>query len=150
VSLADLGDAAPAGDVVVWDWRAGTATRTPADASWSCSLASEQWTFHVVAPVLTSGIAVIGDAGKFATAGDARVVVTELHDGVRVVVLGASETVMLTGWADHPPSRHASEADDVSDEGDDPDALVAFDATTGVWTTAVRVPPRGWTTLTMR
>ena len=72
VRLTDLGDSAPSGDVVVWDWRAGVATPHRSDGSWTCTLAAEEWAFHIVAPVLAGGIAVIGDVSKFVTAGDAR------------------------------------------------------------------------------
>jgi hypothetical protein len=115
------------------------------DGRWTASLAQEEWTFHVVAPVLAGGVAVIGDVSKFVTAGDARIEVTERagHDelagragGITVVVKGAGERVTITGWAEHPPSR--------------PDAPVAHDRTTGIWTTVVDVPARGWTSVELR
>ncbi len=137
VSLADLGESSPSGDVVVWDWRAGTATRTGPDHSWSCTLRREEWTHHVVAPVLPGEVAVIGDVTKFVPAGDARIEVSlESHDGrpaVRVVVKGAGERVTLTGWAGGALGR--------ADGG-----VVHREAATGVWTTEVDVPERGWTT----
>ncbi len=145
VALGDLGESAPTGDVVVWDWRAGTARPMGHDGRWTASLAQEEWTFHVVAPVLAGGVAVIGDVSKFVTAGDARIEVTERagHDelagragGITVVVKGAGERVTITGWAEHPPSR--------------PDAPVAHDRTTGIWTTVVDVPARGWTSVELR
>ncbi|MCU1361409.1 MAG: hypothetical protein JWN99_2698, partial [Ilumatobacteraceae bacterium] len=138
VALADLGDSAPTGDVVVWDWRAGTAAPSWADGRWTATLASQEWTFHVVAPVLACGIAVIGDVSKFVTAGDARVVVSEIDGAVRIVVKGAHETVTITGWAAHAPRRPD---DAVHHE------TVHHDADSGVWTTDVIVPARGWTTV---
>jgi hypothetical protein len=81
--------------------------------------------------VLPAGLAVIGDADVFTTAGDARVEVTAIDDGVRLVVKGAGETVTITGWAERPPTA-----------GDLP---VDHDGTTGVWTVDVSVPERGWT-----
>jgi hypothetical protein len=137
VRLADLGDSAPTGDVVLWDWRQRTAVRLTADATLTTTLAREEWAFHVAAPVLSSGIAVIGDTSKFVTAGDARIEVNEATDGVRIVVKGAGETVTITGWAERPPAR----ADD---------AEVHHDGSTGVWTTAVTVPDRGWCRITLR
>jgi hypothetical protein len=133
VRLADLGASAPTGDVIVWDWRDRTATAASADGRWTSSLAAEEWTFHVIAPVLPCGIAVVGDVSKFVTAGDARLVVSEREGGVRLVVKGADERVTITGWADRAPSRT--------------DGQVIHDATTRVWTTDVRVPARGWTTV---
>jgi hypothetical protein len=143
VALADLGESAPAGDVVVWDWRAGSARRMGADGHWTASLAQEQWTYHVVAPVLAGGIAVIGDVSKFVPAGDARIEVTERAGGstgsastVRIVVKGAGERVTITGWAERSPSRS--------------DGQVDHDRATGIWTTDVDVPERGWTTVELQ
>ena len=125
---------APAGDVVVWDWRAAHGDRARrTTGSWSSTLAAEEWTFHVVAPVLACGIAVVGDVSKFVTAGDARVVVSERDGGVRLLVKGADERVTITGWATQSPTRL--------------DGEVVHDATTGIWTTEVVVPARGWTTV---
>ncbi|MFN8023424.1 MAG: hypothetical protein U0Q03_17990 [Acidimicrobiales bacterium] len=136
VRLDALGESRPTGDVVVWDWRSGTATRMAADGSWTCELGQEEWTFHVVAPVLAGEVAVIGDTSKFVTAGDARVVVSDTGDAVRVVVKGADEQVTVTGWSAQAVRR----ADG---------SPVAHDASTGVWTTVVDVPSRGWTTIAL-
>ena len=123
-------------DFVAWDWRKGTATRLAPDATIPVSLSREGWTFHVLAPVLGSGLAVIGDVTKFVTAGDARIEVAETSTGVRLVVKGAGETVTVTGWAEVAPTS--------------PDAIVAHDPSTGVWTAAIDVPSRGWATLRRR
>lgn len=133
IRLADLGDSAPSGDVVVWNWRAQTARRVGPDAAWSVTLLPEAWTFDVVAPILRGEIAVIGDTSKFVTAGDARLRVVEDQEGVVITVLGGGETVTVTGWAAAAPARA--------------DGAVAFDTTTGVWTTDVVVDGRGWTTI---
>ena len=122
-----------AADVVAWDWRNATATRLEPDATIPFSLNREDWTFHVLAPILSSGLAVIGDVSKFVTAGDARLEVFETSVGVRLVVKGPGETVTVTGWAKVIPTS--------------PDATVAYDSTTRVWTAAIDVPDRGWTTL---
>ena len=113
--------------------RNATATRLAPGATIPVSLDREGWTFHVLAPVLSSGLAVIGDASKFVTAGDARLEVFETSDGVRLVVKGPGETVTVTGWAEVAPTS--------------PDATVAFDPTTRVWSAAIDVPDRGWATL---
>ena len=136
VSLSDLGDAAPTGDVVVWNWRTGATSRLPATGSWTATLAAEEWEHHVVAPVLAGGIAVIGDTSKFVTAGDARVAVSTTRDQatgdevVRLVVLGANETVTITGWSERAPARDGARVD--------------HDAVSGVWSIDVVVPARGW------
>lgn len=131
VRLADLDDAAPEGEVVAWDWRAGTATRLGPHGEVGGVLAREGWSYHVLAPVLPTGLAVIGDVDRFVPAGDARVEVSASDAGARVVVKGAGESVTLTGWAESAPT-----VDGVS---------AAFDPATGVWRTTVEVPPRGWT-----
>ena len=68
------------------------------------SLPREGWTYLVLAPVLPSGLAVIGDVDLFVPAGDARIEVSELPDGARVVVKGAGEVVTVTGWAPSAPA----------------------------------------------
>ena len=87
----------------------------------------------MLAPVLPAGLAVIGDTGKFVTAGDARLEVTATDAGARLVVKGAGEAVTITGWAERTPNA-----------GDLP---VDHDPTTGVWTIVVDVPERGWVTV---
>ncbi|HEX7355763.1 MAG TPA: hypothetical protein VF288_13145 [Mycobacteriales bacterium] len=135
VRLADLGADAPAGDVIAWDWRAGTATRLGPGAAWPVDLAREEWRYGVLAPVLRGGLAVIGDVSKFVTAGDARLEISEQPGGVAVVVKGAGETVTVTGWAPaRPEARGAHLTEPLS-----------FDAVTGVWTVTLAVPSRGWT-----
>jgi hypothetical protein len=126
-------DSRGAANLVAWDWQKGTATRLARDATIPVSLGREGWTFYVLAPVLGSGLAVIGDVAKFVTAGDARIEVAETSTGVRLVVKGPGETVTITGWAEVPPTS--------------PDAIVAHDPSTGVWTATIDVPNRGWTTL---
>ena len=134
VRLDTLGESAPAGPVVVWDWRRQTAEPMDADGSWTCTLEREEWDFRVVAPLLPSGIAVIGDTSTFVTAGDARVEVSATERGARVVVKGAGERVTVTGWSTRPPVR--SDA-----------AAVRHDPSTGVWATEVDVAHRGWSSV---
>lgn len=133
VRFADLGDSAPAGDVVVWDWRARTAALRAADTSWPVELVREGWAYLVLAPVLPGGLAILGDLSKFVPAGDARIEVTATAAGAQVVVKGASETVTITGWAAARPA--------VADH------TVHHDSSTGIWTVDVAVPSRGWTAI---
>ena len=121
---------AGAADIVAWDWRNGAATRLAADATIPVILNREGWTFHVLAPILGSGLAVIGDISKFVTAGDARIEVSETPTGVRLVVKGAGERITVTGWAQAAPSS--------------PDAAIAHDPSTDVWTADIEIPSRGW------
>jgi hypothetical protein len=133
ITLRSVLPAHPPARLVAWDWRNGTATPVTPDAALPVSLDLEGWTFHVLAPVLGGGLAVIGDVTKFVTAGDARLEVSETPTGVVVVVKGAGEAVTVTGWAQAAPSS--------------PDAVLTYDPSTGVWTVAVEVPSRGWQTL---
>ncbi len=130
IDLAALGQSAPAGDVVAWNWRTGTATRLSPDAVLEVELAKEDWEYLVLAPILPSGLAVIGDVSTFVTAGDARLEVTATAAGARLLVKGAGETVTITGWAEAAPTAG--------------DHVVAHHPATGVWTIEVAVPDRGW------
>jgi hypothetical protein len=138
IALDALGDSAPTGDVVAWDWRAATATRLAPDARWPVSLPKEGWTFLVLAPVLAGGIAVVGDTSKFVTAGDARIDVATDDDGVRLLVKGPGETVTVTGWSEAAPVAQGA------------DGPVTHDPATGVWTLEVTIGTRGWTTVHLR
>ncbi|MEZ5252079.1 MAG: hypothetical protein R2713_23590, partial [Ilumatobacteraceae bacterium] len=100
VRLGTLGESAPTGPVVVWDWRRRTATPMDADGSWTCTL-RHQWDFRVVAPVLPSGIASSATPTPSSRTGD-RVEVRSTDRGITVVVKGAGEQVVLTGWSAAP------------------------------------------------
>jgi hypothetical protein len=121
---------------VAWDARSGTATRMAADGTWPVALAKEGWAYLVLAPVLPTGVAVIGDTATFVTAGDARLEVAATETGARLVVKGAGETVTVTGWAEQAPTAG--------------DLAVAHDPATGIWTVSVEVPERGWATVTLQ
>lgn len=136
IDLAELGDSSPTGDVVVWDWRARTATPTRASARWPVSLPTEGWEYLVVAPVLDHGIAVIGDATKFVPAGDARIDIATTVDGICLTVKGAGESVSITGWAEHAPTVAGKPVD--------------HDPNTGLWHVVVEVPSRGWASVDVR
>ena len=133
IDLRELGESAPAGDVIVWDWRARAATRVAPDARWPVALPNEGWAYLVLAPVLDGGLAVIGDVTKDVTAGDARLAVDPIAGGVRLSVKGAGETVTVTGWAERPPTVEGVHVDH------DPDS--------GLWRLPVSVPSRGWITI---
>ena len=134
-SRARAGDPGGAGDVVAWNWRTGTAERLGADATIPVVLEREDWAFYVLAPVLPSGLAVVGDATKFVTAGDARLEIFATPGGVRLVVKGAGELVTVTGWAERAPTSA--------------DGTVTHDRASGIWTLGVEVPGRGWVAVTL-
>jgi hypothetical protein len=162
IAFADLGDSAPGGDVVVWDWRTGTATVGGVDTRVPVSLPREGWTYLVLAPVLADGrLAVFGDVTRFVPAGDARIEVDTVEDGAaaRVTVKGAGETVTITGWSSSPvAASYAGGAPGAvgvvspAAEEDDPAAAleVNHDSSTGIWAVSVAVPSRGWATIDVR
>ena len=119
--------------VVAWNWRTGQGERLGPDATIPVELEREGWAYFVLAPVLASGIAVVGDVSKFVTAGDARMEIVETATGVRLVVKGPGETVTVTGWCATAPTS--------------PDCIVDYDPPSGIWTAHVEVPPRGWAAL---
>jgi hypothetical protein len=146
LTLADLGPDRPDGPVLCWDWRKRTAKHMDTTGEWLLDLEPLDWAYFVLAPVLGAGIAIVGDAALFATAGRTRIArVTAAADGVSVVVLGAGESVTVTGWADAPLGS-------VTAGGGGVTAPVSAerDPATGVWDATVLVPPRGWVELRVR
>jgi len=135
IELGAVGRPPDGPDVIAWDWRSGAATRLGPDGAIPVRLGHEEWTFHVLAPLLPSGLAVIGDVSKFAAAGDARIEVSATGDGAVLVVKGAGETVTVTGWSTWEPVTSAGTLD--------------HDPGTGVWRLEVEVPERGWTCVTV-
>lgn len=138
VAIAELGESAPTGDVVVWDWRDHTVSVVPGDAEIPVDLGHEDWRYLIVAPLIADRLAVFGDVSRFVPAGDARVEIrpaTGDDPGVSVVVKGAGEDVTITGWATSTPEVDRGE--------------LTFDAATGVWTLRMAVGPRGWETVSM-
>jgi hypothetical protein len=139
VDLVALGAAAPTGPVACWDWSAGTAARLDPTDRWSIALDPLEWDLRVLAPILPSELAVIGDPTRYATAGDTRIAAVEArHDGVRFTVLGASELVMIVGWAASSPrgAKRWTAASGWSDLD------IAYEAE--VWRLQVPVPATGW------
>jgi hypothetical protein len=106
LALADLGALAPEAPVVSWDWRRGRAERlAPADG-FELSLAPRDWDLRVLCPIGPSGLSVVGDPLRYATAGDRRLAdVRWTPEGVAFDVLGApGEAVSVVGWAERPPA----------------------------------------------
>jgi hypothetical protein len=94
VTLEELG---VHGSAVVWDWRRRTAALVDRGGGWDVELGPHEWDFRVVAPLLADGVAVVGDADLFVTAGDRRL--SQVAPDGTVVVAGApGEAVCLVGW----------------------------------------------------
>ncbi len=106
VELSDLGASAPRGAVMLYDWRRQTWQRLEEGGGWDCSLEFQDWDYRVVCPLLAGGIAVLGDADKYATAGDRRLAHIAVADGVvSFDVLGVAGTqVEVAGWSQQRPS----------------------------------------------
>jgi hypothetical protein len=104
VDFSELGDSAPAGEVVAYDWRTGAFQRCPADGGLELELAPRDWNLRVLCPVLPGGIALFGDPSKYACAGDRRLRgIRSVAGGVELDVLGApGEVVELRGWSRGP------------------------------------------------
>jgi hypothetical protein len=144
VAFDDLGDDVPeTPSIAVYDWRTARIDVVPRDDGYGVALDPADWDYRVLAPVLANGIAVIGDPGVYATAGDRRIAEVELDgDDVVVTVLGANERVRVVGWSANPirasvraPSTGPTEL------------AVTHDAASGQWELAVDVPPPGWSRL---
>jgi hypothetical protein len=136
VAFDDLGVSEPDGDVIVWDFRARTATRLGADGQWRVRAQREGWTYLVLAPVFGHDFTVIGDTSKFVPAGDARLEVLPAAQGADLIVKGPGETVTITGWSATPPTVDGT--------------ALQHDAATGLWTLPVDVPSRGWARVEVR
>jgi hypothetical protein len=147
VALADLGEDRPDTDaIVVFDWRAGTVDVLSRDGSWEVALDPADWDYRVLAPVLANGIAVVGDPGVYASAGDSRIAdVTVDGDDVTITVLGPSERVRVAGWSEHALTARVWFPGSGSTEGP-----VARDDTSGQWEVSVEIPSSGWAQLRLR
>ena len=124
-SLATLGLSGPA---YAYDYFAGTGTTVPQGGSVSATVSTG--TYWIVAPVGTSGIAFLGDAGKFVAHGDKRI--AHLSDDGQVhatVVFAAGEgPVTLHGHAGRQPTVTATTGSV---------GTVGYTAATGIFTVAV-------------
>lgn len=123
------------GDHVVWDWRVRDFV---AQGEWQLSYGPQQWGYRVHCPGTPSGIAVVGDADVFATAGRGRVRdVTATTRGVRLRVLGVGETITITGVA---PAEMTATARTTSEARE----LEVVRSDGGRFDCSVDVGPPGW------
>ncbi len=116
VALADLGDSAPAGPVIAYDWRRrACAPLGPGDA-FDVELERQGWDLRVLAPVLPGEIALLGDVSMYACAGDRRVRgVGSDGEALELDVLGApGERVEIAAWCARAPA--AVEIGDIAAE----------------------------------
>jgi hypothetical protein len=147
ISLTSVGDDLPeTARVAVYDWRRRRIDVLAAEGGYAVALEPAGWDYRVLAPVLPSGIAVIGDPELYACTGDARVAdVAADGDGVVVSVLGANERVRIVGWSQDPISARAwSPAAGASEVASN------YDATGRLWDAAIDVGAAGWAKLHIR
>jgi hypothetical protein len=106
IPLAELGAASPAGPVLAFDWRRGTHERLEHGSALEVSLAYQEFSYHVLCPLLPGEVAIFGDVTRYATVGDRRVAhITSVPGGVRFDVLGPpGAQVEVHGWAAAPPA----------------------------------------------
>jgi hypothetical protein len=144
VAFADLGDDCPASEsIALYDWRTSSVEVLPRDGGYDLELDPAGWDYRVLAPVLASGVAVIGDPAAYATAGDTRLGEVETAgDESTVTVLGANERVHVVGWSAGPIVARAW----APRAGAKP-ITTTHDAASGRWELAVDVPATGWVRL---
>jgi len=88
-------DAGVEGEVVLYDWRAGTASRTSGAVQLTAMEHLYDWTLLVLSPIASNGLALIGEPGKYVTLADRRFQeVTPLTDGFEVVLAGSPGEVV--------------------------------------------------------
>jgi hypothetical protein len=101
VHLSDLGEAAPAGRVAVYDQRQGSFELLDADGAYALHLQPRELDYRILCPLLPGDIAVFGDVRCYAAASDRRLrVLDAAGDGVSFELLGAmGEDVRIDGWS---------------------------------------------------
>ena len=93
-----------AGSVFAYDMRHLSGTVVNASAAMNLDL-SQDWTYLVLVPINRSGIAIVGDAGKFVPRGRARIAaLADRGDAVdvEVAVAAGEKSVTLTGFSSGP------------------------------------------------
>ena len=131
LDLTGLGGSAPAGPMVMWDWRRRVAELVGPDGSWPISLDHLDWDLRVLAPVLGDGLAVIGDPTRYAAAGTARLAGITSDGEVVGFGIEGDEPAEVVGW-----SRTGTAAARVRRNGDWSDAELTWSG--DVWT--LRLP----------
>ncbi len=148
VAVAELGEDRPATDaIVLFDWRTGRVEPAHAGGGYTVELPPAGWDFRIVAPVLASGLAVVGDPAVYATVGNTRVadVAVDRDRTTTVTLLGAGERVGLVGWSPAPvsalvwsPASGSAEVPSTHDPG------------TGRFDIGVEIGDRGWVRVHIR
>jgi hypothetical protein len=145
IALAELGEAAPRGEALAYDWRSGRGERVPPGAALGFSLAPHEFSLRVLCPLLPGGVALVGDPTKYACAGDRRIRRVRGEDGaVAFDALGApGERVRIRGFSQRP-LRGAFARDA---EGAPEQALPVESSDGGRFDLALRIGHRGATSV---
>ena len=131
-SMSDLGVTGPA---YFYNYFSGTATKVASGGTLSAPLASGGVSYYIIAPVGQSGIAFLGDVGKFVSNGKKRISsVSDQTGALSATVLFAptESQITLHGYAQVQPY--------VTVQGGTA-APVSYNSTTGHFTVAVTVSP---------
>jgi hypothetical protein len=129
-TLDELGLAGPA---YVYDYFARTGKRLADADNFAAPLGKNQSVFYVVAPVGKSGIAFLGDQGKFVGTGKQRIESLRDEPGkltARVVFAASESSVVLHGYASSAPQATATGGEI---------GTVQFDSATGHFTVMIKV-----------
>jgi hypothetical protein len=126
------------GEVVAYDWRSRRAEPLAPGARLRFRLEPRDWALRLLAPLDPSGLAVLGDVSKYASAADRRLRNVRSEAGLAMDVLGApGEHVEIAGYAEREP-RFEVEGSTETRFAD------------GLWRIALELPERGWRALRVR
>jgi hypothetical protein len=104
-----------AGDTYIYEPLSGHGTLVPSGQTFTATFAhasgDDAWAYYIAAPVAPAGIALVGDAGKIATAGKKRISdLTQTPAGISATIEFApgEKSVTLAGWARSSPTITAT------------------------------------------
>lgn len=128
------------GSVYVYNYFTGVGTVVPAGGTFTDTVSSGS--YYIVVPVGRSGIAFLGDAGKFVSLGKKRI--TQLTDtgSVQASVTFATGETSLTLYGDAPSRPHVTASDGSV-------GAVTYNSTTGLFSYPVTPGADGAATVTM-
>ncbi|MDE3185259.1 MAG: hypothetical protein KGM16_17745 [Bacteroidota bacterium] len=92
------------GKVVVFNPSNGTVSKIDSDKKFSSSLPNEKYTYYIIAPVTSSGIAFLGDSSKITSTGKQRIASINSGDldlKVKVLFAKGERQVVLQGYSEN-------------------------------------------------
>ncbi len=144
LDLSELGEAAPTGPVAALDWRTGAVQVLEPSSGYDLALAPREFDYRVLAPLSAREIAIFGDTGLFATAGDRRISgIRESEAGVEFDACGApGERVTISGWCPHALASVAVDPGPVIE--------LAHERASGRFAVTLDLPDRGFARVALR